>query len=361
MVKETANQRRYFLYRPKVRQHYPFEFLRAARQCHSPSAVVLKVVPYQFIRIEFGRIGWKEEEAKHSFGRLNEFPYFSGSVGWVSINDEEYGVRSTAHQSFQELTEFASIHPSFEHHETHFTFRTDGRYHIDLVSRPCCRHDRSFPNRCPSRTCMIIRTNGRFIRKIDRSACSSCESADLWIRDLSPLINEHRIFLVCVSQRSLRAQSHFLQKTANGHFAQAYVVFFSNQFSHHTARPQGKLELQLERILPHNGLVDPLKLFPLQLGGPPRKWLCPQSFKSAFPALGDPIVDAGSRESQGRDYYFWAFSFFYSLYRSDSDLFQCFVIKRSAILYCYAVSFHNGSSIAYVRLLMKGLITTYNM
>ena len=119
MLKETANQRRYFLYRAKVRQYDPFQFLRAARQSPFPCAVVFQVVPYQFIRIQFGRIRWEEEEAKHSFGRLNELLYFPGSVGWVSIDDEENGVRSTVHQSFQELTEFAGIHPSLENHETH--------------------------------------------------------------------------------------------------------------------------------------------------------------------------------------------------------------------------------------------------
>lgn len=78
---------------------------------------LLDVVPYIFVRVQFGRIGRQKEECQPPVLRRDEPGNGLCPMCRMPIHNHEDRCRCVDQQPLEELDEHRSRHPSFRHHE----------------------------------------------------------------------------------------------------------------------------------------------------------------------------------------------------------------------------------------------------
>src|ERR1700751_5624938 len=111
-----------------------------------------------------------------------------------------------------------------------------------------------------------------------------------------------------------------------------------DQLCHHIARPQRERELQLQRILPRYGVVNPLHGARIQFGRSAEKRLGLQRSPSTSPILGQPSVYRTADDPQGSRDNFGAFAGLYAPHGADAHRFQRRVIQLAGIILSHSTS-----------------------
>jgi hypothetical protein len=83
---------------------------RPVHQC-TADAVVLHVIPYELVGVEFGRIRWQKEQAESSLQRLNMGFDRLGAMRGMPINDQKDRSALAVDQAFEEFNEYLGAHP----------------------------------------------------------------------------------------------------------------------------------------------------------------------------------------------------------------------------------------------------------
>ncbi len=120
---------------------------------------------------------------------------------------------------------------------------------------------------------------------------------------LPPTTGRLRVLLIGPPNRSLYAQSHLPQQPTHRTVTQLYPQSPGDQLPHHTRRPQRKRKLQLQRILPHHRVINPLQPLRLQLRWPPPSLARLQLPPSPAPVQRQPAKHRAQVHSHGRRHF----------------------------------------------------------
>ena len=109
--------------------------------------LVLRVVPHQFVQVEFRRVRRQVMQLKHPFVFLHKTPHRLGSMDRVVVHNQENGRGRIHHQASEKPDEHRCRHSSRSHHEAKLPTGTDGRDEVRPEPRTRARHHRSMPRR----------------------------------------------------------------------------------------------------------------------------------------------------------------------------------------------------------------------
>ena len=126
------------------------------------------------------------------------------------------------------------------------------------MARPRSFYDGRFTFLAPSTARMMIGAHMGGISKEDISSFTLRQGSNPRIFPLEPLLCQSLVALLRAMQRLLASDTKLRQQSTNRIGTQHDIKLILDQFCHHFARPQREIELQLQRILLHYGLVNPL-------------------------------------------------------------------------------------------------------
>lgn len=289
--------------------------------------MVFQIVSDKFIRVQFRRVRRQYKQSKFSFCAIYEFFYFIGFVRWMTIDDQKYWIFRVVDKSFQKLNEFPSVEPAFNRHKAQFASGTDGRNHIHTEPCPGGFDDGRQPFRGPCRATVKIRAHAGFITKVDLGLGLSGQRF-FWKLALQPLLHKIRILLVGPMQRILRRQTHFLKQSTNRYQTQFNTELILDQVAHHITRPQSKFKLELQGILRGDNIVDLFNLLAIEFLWSTAKRFGLKGLGAAFPvpALGKPLIDTESVETQLLYNLSGTVPLFHKFYGADAHFLSCFVV-----------------------------------
>src|SRR5450631_4903999 len=121
---------------------------------------------------------------------------------------------------------------------------------------------------------MVIGTHVGGIAKIDVSPLFFRHCLEFRIFLFKPLLDKGFVTFACLVQRLLTSDAELSQKPSHGRGAQNHMELILDQLRHHRARPQRKLEFQLQRVLPRHRAVNPLQCPAIEFRGTSRERLC---------------------------------------------------------------------------------------
>src|SRR5665811_1006722 len=127
----------------------------------------------------------------------------------------------------------------------------------------------SFAFFTPGAPGVVIGTHVGGIAKIDVSPLFFRYCLEFRIFLFKPLLHQRFVTFPCPVQRLLTSDAELSQKPSHGRGAQNHMELILDQLRHHRARPQRKLEFQLQRVLPRHRAVNPLHARPSSFGGRP--------------------------------------------------------------------------------------------
>jgi hypothetical protein len=133
-------------------------------------------------------------------------------------------------------------------HEAHLALGTDRGQH--LQRKPCAgaRNHRGLAHRRPGVPGVVIRAHARLVGEENHGVLRLGLSLDRGKFLAPPLLHPRRIPLVGPAQRPLRAEAQPPQQPAHRGLAQPHTELAADQLPHHGAIPQGKREVQLQRV-----------------------------------------------------------------------------------------------------------------
>jgi hypothetical protein len=134
---------------------------------------------------------------------------------------------------FQKIYKPFAVHHSLKNHKSHLPLGTNCRHHVQAKSNSCYRDHWGFPNRCPCRATKIIRLHICLNPKVDFSPLFLCLSLDYRVGLLLPDLYLLFLSLVGSAKQILWRQSELAQHPTNHGIIELYLVFLSDEFSHH--------------------------------------------------------------------------------------------------------------------------------
>lgn len=163
---------------------------------------------------------------------------------------------------------------------------------------------------------MVIGTHVGGIAKIDVSPLFFRHCLEFRIFLFKPLLHKGLVTFPCPVQRLLTSDAELSQKPSHGRGAQNHMELILDQLRHHRARPQRKLEFQLQRVLPRHRAVNPLQCPAIEFRWTSRDRLCFQGAPTTTPVLRQPSVHGGPPHTKNLGNHFGAFAFLYTLHRA---------------------------------------------
>ena len=154
----------------------------------------------------------------------------------MPIDDEKDLAVHPGDQPLEEVAEHPGIDPAFHGHEAKVPQRIDRREQVQPVAGPGGLHYRGLPNRCPGGAGMMIRADARFIREKDQ-------------RLGAPALHQRRVLLPSPVQRALRGKTKPAHQPSHRDLAHTDGKLPADEHPNHGQRPQGKLEIELLRVL----------------------------------------------------------------------------------------------------------------
>ncbi|MDD2316868.1 MAG: hypothetical protein PHD57_05925 [Desulfobacterales bacterium] len=174
--------------------------------------------------------------------------------------------------------------------------------------------------------------NPAFILKIEGRPDLLRPLFDLRKHSLFPLLNHIGILLIRTKQRPLAAQAQPAQQPADGCVAELDSKLPVNQNTDHPSSPKRKGKLHLKGIVVNHHPVNPGQLASAELLRTARSDAGFQPVPSPGPVTSKPVVNAGSRKTQGFYDFFGAFPILNPLNGSDADFFHSLWAELSSIL-----------------------------
>ena len=112
-----------------------------------------------------------------------------------------------------------------------------------------CLHNRRFSSLAPCVPRVVIGTHVSGVAEIYLGSFFQSHRLDLRVFLFKPLLHQRFVAFDRTRQRLLAGGAELRQKTTHRVGAQFYVELVLDEFGHHLAGPQRKLELQLQRVL----------------------------------------------------------------------------------------------------------------
>lgn len=249
----------------------------------------------------------------------------------VTVHDEKNWAIGVMEHPLKELNELLSVHATFKGHEAELAPRTDRGGNVEPETLPGGRDNRRLSSRCPRGSGVEVRTDTRLILEEDGSSLPFRQGADLRELLLEPAVDPLRILLVGTTQGALWRQPQLLQETSHRYVAEPHLASPANDLADHSAGPQRKLELELKRILLGHRIVNPAKLFSVELRGTPRRPAGSKSLLTALAISREPLVDHRATESERSNDLLGALSLLDAHHRLDPNIFECFAPNLASI------------------------------
>ena len=111
------------------------------------------------------------------------------------------------------------------------------------------------------------------VAKEDLGLFSLCQGFDLRVVRLKPLLDQSLVALLRTVQGLLASDAKLRQQSTNRIGAKHNPKPILDQLCHYGTRPQREGELQLQRVLMRDGVVNPLQGARIQFGRPAEKRL----------------------------------------------------------------------------------------
>src|SRR6202007_1088223 len=190
----------------------------------------------------------------------------------------------------------------------------------------------------PSTPRMMIGAHVGGIAKEDLGFFALRQGLDPRVFLLEPLSYQGLVAFLRAVQGLLAGDAELRQQPTNRIGTQHDTKLVLDQLCHHIARPQRERELQLQRILPRYGVVNPLHGARIQFGRSAEKRLGLQRSPSTSPILGQPSVYRTADDPQGSRDNFGAFAGLYAPHGADAHRFQRRVIQLAGIILSHSTS-----------------------
>ena len=249
----------------------------------------------------------------------------------MTVPHQEYFVLMTMHQTFQKLTYLLRSHSTLNNHKLHLSTRCYGCHHIQPKTGTCTFNNGGFAFQGPSGSGMKVRPNSRLVLKVNRGAVPFLHVSGFLENLLFPLLDQFGVSLVRTVQWFLTGESELVQQPANRSQAELYTKLTLDQRSNHRTFPQSKGKFQLPRVLVTNGTVYPSDPSIAKFFRPAAATACSQALPSTSTIPGQPVVNAGTGETECFNNSFRVLSSLHLLNRSDTNLFHCFGTNFSSI------------------------------
>ena len=123
------------------------------------------------------------------------------------------------------------------------------RNHVQQKATPRNFHDRRLSQRSPSRACVIVRADARFVREINPDPFGFSFGTNRWIDFRFPRSYQDRLLLLCSVERLLGGEAQQLHNPANRRKRQFLTEFAFDQSSNQRKRHQTKDKLELQRSI----------------------------------------------------------------------------------------------------------------
>ena len=169
----------------------------------------------------------------------------------------------------------------------------------------------------------MVGANPGFVREVDQRPLALGPCGNLRVILGAPALHQCRVLLPRPVQRALGRKSQTAHQPPHRHLAQADGKVPANQFPDHRQRPQGKLKVQLQRVLGANDAGKLLHLLSVELGRCARNRLGLQSRLAAIVKRFHPAIDGAPVDAQPRGNKFRTLTGFDPLDRRHSQLLLC--------------------------------------
>src|ERR1700757_2554327 len=216
--------------------------------------------------------------------------------------------------------------------------RGNRRDQAHAMARTRSFDDGRFTLLAPSTPRMMIGAHVGGIAKEDLGFFALRQGLDPRVFLLEPLSYQGLVAFLRAVQGLLAGDAELRQQPTNRIGTQHDTKLVLDQLCHHIARPQRERELQLQRILPRYGVVNPLHGARIQFGRSAEKRLGLQRSPSTSPILGQPSVYRTADDPQGSRDNFGAFAGLYAPHGADAHRFQRRVIQLAGIILSHSTS-----------------------
>jgi len=317
-------------------QHLRFQFIGACDDLSS-NTVVLQVVPDLLAWIEFRRVAGKEEQVEHAIGSANKSGNKPGTMGRVTIDNQEHRPVRLVQQSFQKLDKYRGCKRSLDGHEARLPLSGYRRDQVETKPSPRRLNNRRLAPHRPGGAGVMIGPDTGLIPEIDDGPTLLRFRLDRRILLRKPLLNPDRILLKGPPKRLLRTQPKLIQQAANRGFAQPDAEFPLDQLPHHAARPQSKRKLKLPGIVRRYRVIQTLQLGSVELRPSPPPPMGPKGIPTARPVFGQPSENGADTNTQNLGHHRRRLAFLNRRHTTPTQVRQLIPFQFSGIC-----TFHEG-------------------
>ena len=237
--------------------------------------------------------------------------------------------------------------------------RGNRRDQAHAMARTCGFDDGGFAPLAPRAPGMMIGAHVSGVAKEDLGLFSLRQGFDLRVVLLEPLLDHSLVALLRTMQGLLASDAKLRQQPTNRIGAQHDPKLILDQLCHHGTRPQREGELQLQRVLLRDGVVNPLQGARIQFGRPAQKRLGFQRSPATSPILRQPAIYRTAVDPHRSCDNLGAFASLYAAHGAGAHLFQRRVIQLASIVLSHLPSESDEIRPVNknVQLLVDGLIT----
>lgn len=247
------------------------------------------ICTYLFIRIDLGRVRRQVDKLELACQALYVGRDQLCCVDVMAIHYHDHHLVYPDKQPFQKHPEHGRIGRPLMHYEAKVPARTHGGQHVQREPAACKRDHRRLATGRPDGTCVVVGTDARFVREVNRGTHLAGIWPNLGVSLLLPSFDKHGVLLPKLIQRLPGRKSQEPHAPVHRGQGQRSAELPVQQFADQGQGPEAIFDLELLWGMVLQRLGDPAHLIAGVLGCSPRNRLGLGCFLAPVHMDGQPV------------------------------------------------------------------------